>query len=113
MKVISRHVDQWILVGQDIRVSPTDIDQQGVRLVARGRMLGGPEDGATFDTRHELAVGQTWHLGPHVAISLVEVRGDTARIGVLVPAHIDVQTKEHLDHQRGNGSGGGRGKHGK
>ena len=120
MTVISRDVDQWILIGQDIRVSPTDIDAQGVRLVARGRVLGGPDDGATFDIRHELAIGQTWHLGPHVVVSLVEVRGDSARLGVLAPAHIDVQTKEHLDHQRGTGnggtggSGGGeRGSHGK
>jgi sRNA-binding carbon storage regulator CsrA len=117
MTVISRHVDQWLLIGQDIRVSPTDIDQAGVRLVARGRVLGGPEDGATFDTRHELAVGQQWHIGPHVVVTLVEVRGDTARLGVLAPAHIDVQTKEHLDHQQrgsgGTGGSGGRGSHGK
>lgn len=101
MTVFTREVDQWILVGEDIRVSPTDIDEQGTRLVARGRMLGGADDGATFDVAHELPVGHSWHLGPHVVITLIEVRGEIARIGVLAPNHIAVQTKEQLDHQRG------------
>lgn len=103
MTVFAREVDQYILIGEDIRVSPTDIDAQGVRLVARGRVLGGPEDGATFDVAHELPIGQSWHLGPHVVVTLIEVRGETAKLGVLAPNHIAVQTKDHVDHQRGSG----------
>ena len=106
MTVISRHVDQWILIGQDIRVAPTDIDPQGVRLVARGRVLGGPDDGATFESAHELTIGQACHLGSHVTVTLVDVRGSSARLGVLAPQHIDIQTKEQLDHQRGGGKAG-------
>jgi sRNA-binding carbon storage regulator CsrA len=105
MTVFTREVDQYILIGEDIRLSPTDIDPQGARLVARGRMLGGPEDGATFDLAHELTVGQSWHLGPNVVVTLIEVRGETARLGVLAPNHITVQTKEQVDHQRGGGQG--------
>jgi hypothetical protein len=50
-------VDQEISIGRDIRVSPTDIDAYGVRLIARGRVLGGPRDGDAFETVHELLPG--------------------------------------------------------
>ena len=45
MQTITRAVDQGILIGREIVVSPTDIDAKSVRILARGRMLGGPEDG--------------------------------------------------------------------
>ncbi len=109
MTILSRLVDQWIVIGGDIRVSPTDIDAQGVRLIARGRVMGGPRDGDSFDSAYELAIGQSCHLGPHVAVTLMEVLGETARIGVLAPQHIPVFAKEQVDQLRG----GGQSNHGK
>ena len=94
MTIISRQLDQWILIGDDIRVSPTDIDPLGVRLIAKGRTLGGPNDGERFESVHELTVGQSCHLGPHVAVTVLEVRGDVVRLGVLSPAHVEVNRKD-------------------
>jgi sRNA-binding carbon storage regulator CsrA len=85
-------VDQPLSIGRDIRISLTDIDTRGVRLVAHGRVLGGPNDGAAFEDVHEMAVGSSVHLGPHVVVTLVEVRGDVARVDVFTPANVSVQS---------------------
>jgi sRNA-binding carbon storage regulator CsrA len=84
-------VDQEIAIGQDIRVSPTDIDAYGVRLVARGRVLGGPNDGNSFESTHELLPGNAVNFGPHVVVTLVEVCSDIARFHVFAPANVTVQ----------------------
>ena len=102
MKTITRKIDQWILIGTDIRMSPTDIDSKTVRLVGRGRLLGGPNDGKTFDVVHELTAGQSCHFGPHVAVTAVDIRGDIVRLGVMVPAHIEVVAKEKVDEAHGS-----------
>jgi sRNA-binding carbon storage regulator CsrA len=86
-------VDQSLAIGSDIRVSATDIDVKGVRLIARGRILGGPNDGANFEHIHEMAVGSSVHLGPHVAVTLVAVRGEVARIDVFAPANVMVRSE--------------------
>jgi hypothetical protein len=85
-------VDQWLSVGKDLGLSPTDIDSKGVRLVARGRILGGPDDGGEFETTHEMKVGSSVHLSPHVAVTLVEVRGKAARLDVFAPANVTVKS---------------------
>ena len=85
-------VDQWLSIGADIGVSPTDIDARGIRIIARGRMLGGPNDGGAFETVHELKIGSSVNLSPHVALTLVEVRGKIARLDVFAPANVLVQS---------------------
>ena len=89
--IVTLKVDEKVRVGRDIVAWPTDIDPTGVRLVARGRVLGGPTDGERFDVAHELAVGAAAHLGPHVAVTLVEVRGQAARFTVFAPANVSVE----------------------
>jgi hypothetical protein len=93
MKRVQLKVDQWIRIGQDMRISPTDIDFKGVRLLARGRVLGGPNDGASFETVHEMTIGSSVHLSPHAAVTLVSVGGNAARIDVFVPANVSVQSE--------------------
>ncbi len=87
---VSLQVDQAIRIGRDIVVTPTDVDPDGVRLKARGRTAGGPTDGEPFDAAHELVVGQSLHLGPHVVVTLVAVKGPAARLGVFAPPHMPV-----------------------
>jgi sRNA-binding carbon storage regulator CsrA len=84
-------VDQSLTIGSDIRVTPTDIDAKGVRIIAQGRILGGPNDGAAFEKVYEMTVGASVHLSPHVAVTLVEVRGEIARIDVFAPANVPVK----------------------
>lgn len=95
MIIISRHIDQWLVIGDDIQVSPTDIDEKIVRLIARGRMLGGAEDGGVFQAVHEMSVGQSFAIGPMIRISIVEIRGgQEVRLGVTCPPHLGVRGKE-------------------
>jgi hypothetical protein len=93
MQRVVLKVDQWLSIGRDIRVSPTDIDAKGARLLTRGRVLGGANDGAAFETVHEMTVGSSVHFGPHVVVTLVEVRGQKARLDVFVPANVSVQSE--------------------
>jgi sRNA-binding carbon storage regulator CsrA len=84
-------VDQSLTIGRDIRISPTDIDSKGIRLLAEGRVLGGPNDGALFEDVHEMKIGASVHLSPHVVVTLVEVRGRIARLDVFAPANVAVR----------------------
>ncbi len=86
-------VDQWLTIGSDLRVSPTDIDAKGVRLIARGRILGGANDGEPFEKVYEMTVGSSANLSPHVAVTLVEVRGAVARVDVFAPANVSVRSE--------------------
>ena len=90
MTHVSLQVDQTIRIGRDIVVSPTDVDPDGVRLRTRGRTAGGANDGEPFDACHELTIGQSLHLGPHVVVTLVAVKGPAARLGVFAPPHMPV-----------------------
>ena len=90
MTHVSLRVDESARVGRDIVLTPTDVDAAGVRLRAKGRTAGGANDGEAFDAAHELVVGQSVHLGPHVVVTLVAVRGDAARLGVFAPPHMPV-----------------------
>jgi sRNA-binding carbon storage regulator CsrA len=103
MKMIWRAVDRSILIGTDIQVFPTDIDARSARVVVKGRMLGGPEDGATFQQVHELSRGQSFAIGPMIVVSLVEVRGHEVQLGVQHPAHIAVLRKEQFEKLKGEG----------
>jgi len=97
MLTITREVDQWIQIGEDLFVSPTDIDADGVRLFAKGRMLGGEEDGATFTKAAELAIGGEMRLGPSVVITVVGLAHGAVRLAVVAPKHIGVHRKEFVD----------------
>jgi sRNA-binding carbon storage regulator CsrA len=82
MVSVTRSVDQLVLIGQDIFVGPTDIDDKTTRVIARGRMLGGPNDGGTFQTAHELSRGQSFSIGPCVIVTLLEIKDQQVRLGI-------------------------------
>jgi carbon storage regulator CsrA len=100
MLIISREVDQWIQIGDGMFVAPTDIDETGVRLIARGRMIGGEEDGATFTKAADLAVGGELRLGPTIIVTVAGVNGNKVRLAVQAPLHIGVHRKEFVDQVR-------------
>ena len=99
MLAITRRVDQWVQIGQSIAIAPTDIDQKSVRLIARGRVIGGPEDGAAFEKTAEVAVGGEMRLGEHVVVSVLAITGDEVRLGVQSPKHVRVDRKERADQK--------------
>jgi len=94
MKQITREIDQTLLIGDSIAISPTDIDRHGVRLAVRGRHIGGPHDGETFTAAQELGKGASLKLGPLVTIVVVELFEDAVRLGVLAPPTMPVRRKE-------------------
>ncbi len=83
-------VDQLVAIGREIVVVPTDIDVRIVRLLARGRQFGGPNDGASFESIHELSRGQSISVGQNIAIMLIDIAAKEATIGVLAPKGIAV-----------------------
>jgi sRNA-binding carbon storage regulator CsrA len=99
MLAITRKVDQWVQIGQSIAVAPTDIDAKSVRLIARGRVIGGADDGAAFERTAELGVGGEMRLGEHVVVSVLDIRGDEVRLGVQSPKHVRVDRKERADQK--------------
>ncbi len=101
MFAITRKVDELIQIGGDIVVGPTDIDAKVVRLLARGRTMGGADDGASFTKVAELAINGEMRLGEHVVISVIDIRGDAVRLGVQVPKHVEVTRKESAPQDRG------------
>src|SRR4051812_22824905 len=105
MVTVLRGVDQQVLIGEEIFVGPTDIDEKTVRVVARGRMMGGPNDGGTFQSVHELSRGQSFSIGPCIVVSLVEIKGQAARFSVRAPRHLGVCKKESIQKAKGNDIG--------
>jgi len=99
MLAITRKVDQWVQIGQSIAVAPTDIDAAAVRLIARGRVIGGADDGAAFETTADLAVGGEMRLGEHVVVTILAIAGDEVRLGVQSPKHVRVDRKERADRK--------------
>jgi len=106
MILITRSIDQAVLIGTNftpgnhIVISPTDIDEKTVRLVAQGRVIGGPSDGALFKSAHELSPGQSISVGPLVRITVVDLLGEAVRLGIDCPQHIGVVRKEELSQTR-------------
>ena len=104
MVTVTRRVDQWVLIGQDIVVGPTDIDDRTSRVIARGRMLGGANDGGTFQSAHELARGQSFAIGPCIIVTMLEIKGDHVRLAVHAPRHLGVCRKEAVGNQETKGN---------
>ncbi len=108
MLTITREVDQTILIGDSLAITPSDIDARGVRLVVRGRHVGGPQDGETFSSHHELAKGASLRLGPMITIIAVALLPGAVRLGILAPEHLNVRRKE-VEGQGGADSQAGAG----
>jgi sRNA-binding carbon storage regulator CsrA len=100
MIVVSRKADEWVQIGSDVLLSPTDVDQRTVRVIVRGRMIGGPDDGQPFEAAHEASRGQTFAIGPFVHVAVMEIRPPVVQFGFDVPRHLPVHTKEHADALR-------------
>lgn len=117
MTILSRQVDEWIVIGEKLTLSPTDIDASGVRIVVRGHLIGGAEDGLAVDRAHELAIGSSIRLGELVTVTLMKIgHGDDAKpaptapaapravFGIQAPPNLTIHRKE-LSNPSGGGGG--------
>lgn len=106
MTILSRQVDEWIVIGEKLTLSPTDIDDGGVRVIVRGELMGGLEDGLSVDRPHELAVGSSLPLGSLVSVTLMKVEHPAAPqplravFGIHAPPNVTIHRKELADHKR-------------
>ncbi len=109
MILLKRQIDRVMMIGRDVLVWATDIDIRGARVIAEGRILGGPNDGDRFHTVHELKKGQSFVVGDCVTITLMDLYPDDQEVcfGVLCPRHLPVmrqevfeQLKREADHEQ-------------
>ena len=89
-KSVVAAVDQVITIGLSVTMMPTDVDPAGVRLLVRGELVGGADDGLRIDEAREMRVGSAVHLGTLVTITLANVSGPRARFVVNAPPHMAV-----------------------
>lgn len=86
--------DQWIAIGQGLAFAITDIDPEGVRVLLRGQIIGGPDDGERVDRAMEIAVGSEARVGI-VTLTLIDTKetktGGTAKLGVFCPPHMAIR----------------------
>ena len=96
MIIIDRRVDQFVQIGGDTFVGPTDIDRAGVRLIARGRTLGGVDDGSPFHRAVDLGLNGELRLGPHLVVTVVDLLGEEVRLGVQAPENVPVRAVDRM-----------------
>jgi sRNA-binding carbon storage regulator CsrA len=94
MLIFFRRVDEWIRIGQHIKLWPTDIDAHGVRLLIDGEILGGADDGSRVRKAYEMTIGSIVPFGPQVSIHLLDVRDGVAQLGISSNRTLTISTSE-------------------
>lgn len=104
MTILSRQIDEWIVIGERLTLSPTDIDARAARIMVRGQLIGGADDGLSVDRSYELAVGSEVRLGDLVSVTLLKVApsqnghaGSQAVFGIQAPPNLTIHRKELSD----------------
>ncbi len=95
MRTFFVQVDQIVQIGHTLTITATDIDAAGVRLLATGQIMGGPDDGETIHAAYELTKGKTIHFGPHVAIALSEIADRVAVLAIFALPNMEITTVQH------------------
>lgn len=87
-------VDQVLRIGEKLTVSPTDIDTTGVRLLVKGELLGGPNDGERVNEAKEIGPNSMMTLGALISLSLVSAADNgRAMFHVIAPANVKVSVQ--------------------
>lgn len=86
-------MDAVVRVGESVVVCVTDIDSNGIRLIAEGTLLGGSEDGAPFRVTREMRVGSLIDFGDLVRLHLRGVQAGQAILGIDAPKHFAVSVR--------------------
>ncbi|MBC7782302.1 MAG: carbon storage regulator [Burkholderiales bacterium] len=88
---IAAAADQTIRIGKKLSLQVTDVDAGGVRVLARGELLGGAEDGKIINEAREIGPGSNLALGTQITITLVRVAGTLAHLSVVRPGHLRIE----------------------
>jgi sRNA-binding carbon storage regulator CsrA len=99
MTIVSRQVDESLMIGRRLAVTITDIDADGVRLIARGQCVGGSNDGEEIDRPFELGLSGEVRLGDLITITIARISTAEPRVylSINAPQQFDVFRKEVYD----------------
>lgn len=99
MTIVSRQVDESLMIGRRLVVTITDIDAAGVRLIAKGQCVGGFNDGEEIDRAFELGTSGEVRLGDLITITIARISTTEPRVylSINAPRQFEVFRKEVYD----------------
>jgi carbon storage regulator CsrA len=97
MLVVQRNVNEWMQLGDDVLVGPTEIGAERVRLVVRGHVFGPSEDGTMVMHSTELGIGESVSVAPGAWVTVMALFPQKVRLGFDVPETMSVHRKEVYD----------------
>ena len=84
-------IDQTVTIGDHLRLTLTDADPAGVRVMVDGQLNGGPDDGLSVREARELKLGSAFQLGTQVTVTLAASTSAGATLTFVLPAHLPVK----------------------
>jgi len=90
MLVLSRRINEAIVVGDDVLLSVADIRGDRARLVVSSRSGDRVADPADRWARSD----QTFEVSADASYCVIEVLPDKVRLGIIAPVHVPVHRKE-------------------
>src|SRR6476660_1835345 len=111
MFCLSRHVDEAIIIGNELLVRVEQVQPERARLSAtRLTTLDAPSEAwLVRDQEMQLRSGEMPLGPPDVMVSVVDIRDGKVRLGVIAPREVSVHRKEVYDairRERGRGDDG-------
>lgn len=91
MPKLQLEVDASIAIGDGLKLTLTDTDCNGIRLMVDGELVGGPDDGLRVREARELKVGSSFQLGTQVTVTLAAATEQSASLTFVCPAHLPVR----------------------
>ncbi len=83
--------NQFIRIGQHLSIEVTDVDASGIRVVIKGELVGGPEDGRIVNEAREVAINSDLAIGTLITITLMRVAGTLSHLSVVRPPHMKIE----------------------
>ena len=107
MFCLSRHVDEAIIIGNELLVRVEEVQPERARLSAtRLTTLDAPSEAWLVRDQEMQLRSDGMQLGPDVTVSVVDIRDGKVRVGVIAPKDVPVHRKEVYDairRERGRG----------
>src|SRR4026208_1353943 len=96
MLIVSRAVNEVMLLGEHLEVQVTRLTRHTVKLRAIHREVGGRDTREIFSG--QLSQGDRVDLGDKIAVQVMEIRPDAkVRLGFDAPKNVSVHRKEVFD----------------
>ena len=84
MLVLTRHIDETIVIGDRVEIRILAIYEDGIRLAIRFPQTANPELTVT------LKINQSARIGDQIVVVAVSTRTNHARIGIIAPPDLPI-----------------------